>query len=143
MKSQAMKKKFYAVCVAETVLIIAGLVCPRLLKWAEGLTMHHDFAKLSVDERRKFFLKTWLYIFLAFLAMYIVFYPGGLSVDNIAQYGQSLSGNYHDHPPVFHREDAIEAAAGAFHHRGHHALDDLHLQHLPLHPVLLLDPLFL
>lgn len=102
MTSTAMKKRMYFVSVMEMILVIALIVCPRLLRWAEGLTLHPDFGSLTVQERRKFFLRTWLRVFLVFLAVYILFYPGGMNADNVNQYGQALSGCYHDHHPVFH-----------------------------------------
>ncbi len=109
MSNPIMKKRMYAVSVAEIVLIISLLICPRLLRWAEGLSMKPDFDALSCQERRKFFLRTWFYVFLAFLAMYIIFYPGGFSPDNVDQYSQAIGMRpYNDHHPVFHTLFSIE-----------------------------------
>ncbi|MBR0256964.1 MAG: hypothetical protein IJQ58_04430, partial [Synergistaceae bacterium] len=102
MTSSAIKRRMYVVSVIEMTLVIALLVCPRLLKWAEGLTLHPDFDSLTVQERRKFFLRTWLYVFLAFLVFYIVFYPGCFNADNVDQYRQAVRGAYADHHPVSH-----------------------------------------
>lgn len=102
MTSPTMKKRMYFISVLEMTLVIALLVCPRLLRWAESLTLQPNFSSFTAQERRKFFLRTWLRVFLVFLAVYIFFYPGGMNADNVNQYGQALSGCYHDHNPVFH-----------------------------------------
>ncbi|MBR0279791.1 MAG: hypothetical protein IJQ75_07430 [Synergistaceae bacterium] len=101
--SPLIKKRMYVVSVAEIMLFISVIICPRLLKWAEGLSIHPDFDALSVREKRNFFLRTWLYVFLAFFAVYIIFYPGGFNPDNFSQYSQAIGmSRYNDHHPVFH-----------------------------------------
>lgn len=98
-----MRLRMYVVSVAEIVLIISVLVCPRLLRWAEGLSMKPDFDALSVQDRRKFFLRTWLYVFMVLFAVYVIFYPGGFSSDAASQYSQATGvTRYGDHHPVFH-----------------------------------------
>ncbi len=103
MASPAMKKRFYAVTVAEVILVIALLVCPRLLSWTDGLSISRDSEALAGTARAKFFLKSWLATFGIFLLMYAIFYPGGFSFDSFNQYEQAIGmKKYNDWHPVLH-----------------------------------------
>ena len=99
--SVEMKRKFYVISVAETILIISIYICPKLLTWAENKTIRYE--TITQKEKTKFFLKTWLITFGIFFVMYIIFYPGGMPPDCVGQYSQAIGVNrYNDHHPVFH-----------------------------------------
>ena len=90
----------YIISLAEVILIISIYICPKLLKFAEGLSIHYD------DEEkvtRKFFIEALLISFAVFFSMYIIYYPGAFSPDSIDQYGQAAGfRNYKDWHPVLH-----------------------------------------
>lgn len=93
------RKRFYVITVAEVLLIAVIYICPKIMRFAENLSIQPE----ASSNRTKFFLKTWLIFFAAFLAMYIIFYPGGFSADSIGQYSQALKlENYNDWHPVLH-----------------------------------------
>ena len=95
--SAEVKRRFYAVSVAEFVLIAAVYFCPKLLHWAECINISPDEEPAN---ERKFFLKTWLAVFAVFFVLYLIFFPGGFNEDAIEQYGQALNGKYNDWHPV-------------------------------------------
>ena len=91
------RKRLYFITVAEIIFIAALYFCPKILRWAESLTLKHE------QSGKKIFVRTWLIIFSAFLAMYIIFYPGGFNPDSIDQYGQAIGAtNFNDWHPVLH-----------------------------------------
>lgn len=102
--SPELKKRFYWLSVAEVILIAVLCICPRLLRWAESISITPEHE----HNERKFFLHSWLAVFGVFLVMYIIFYPGGLSSDNVSQYAQAIGASrYNDHHPVFQTLFAI------------------------------------
>ena len=94
------RRRFYIVSVAEALLFISVILCPKFLRWAENVKIKSEVA---VGSNKNFFLRTWLTILGIFLFMYILFYPGGLGFDNIYQYSQAIGiEQYNDHHPVLH-----------------------------------------
>ena len=99
--SVEMKRRFYILSVAEVILIALTYVCPRLLNWAENLSLKPYSEELAQKHKQRFFLKTWLATFAVFFVMYLIFYPGGFSGDDIAQYHQAMGlAKYNDWHPV-------------------------------------------
>ena len=97
--SVEMRKRFYIVSVAETILLALIYICPRLLRFAEKINIAHE----NESSRSSIFLRTWLITLGVFLLMYLIFYPGGFSDDNINQYAQAMGyKNYNDWHPVIH-----------------------------------------
>lgn len=99
--SAEMKKRFYVVSVAETLLLLLLYVCPKILRRAESLSVKPDEGVLTRGEKVKFFLKCWLGAFAALFVMYLIFYPGGFDIDALSQYSQSIGRQqYGDWHPV-------------------------------------------
>lgn len=99
--SVEMRKRFYIVSVAETILLMLIYICPRLLRFAENINITHE--SITKKEKTKIFLRTWLITLGIFLLMYLIFYPGGFSDDNIAQYAQAMGyTRYSDWHPAIH-----------------------------------------
>ena len=98
--SVEMKKRFYIVSIAETLLLILLYVCPKLLRCAECLSIKPNSEVLTQEHRRKFFLKSWLASFAVLFIMYVIFYPGGFNGDAISQFSQASGNNYNDWHPV-------------------------------------------
>lgn len=97
--SPEVRKRFYLVSVMEAALIAVIYLCPRLLAWAEGVSLGEGKAEGGI----RYFVRTWLKIFGIFFVLYVVFYPGGFSVDNTQQYSQALGIDpYNDWHPVLH-----------------------------------------
>ena len=92
------KRRMYIISVIEVSLIAAIFISPKLLRWGSSYSIKPDL----FTQKNKFFLSVWLIIFGIFFAMYIIFYPGGLSADNSSQLSQALTGKYNDHFPVLH-----------------------------------------
>lgn len=97
------RRRLYIVSIAEVILLALIYICPRLLRLAERLRIVHQDNTFPENCRRRFFLKTWLITFTVLFIMYLVFYPGGFTPDNVSQYAQA-SGiiGYDDWHPVLH-----------------------------------------
>ena len=101
--SVEMRKRFYIVSVAETILLALIYICPRLLRFAEKINITHENESFTHKEKTKIFLRTWIITLGIFLLMYLIFYPGGFSDDNIAQYAQAMGyTRYSDWHPAIH-----------------------------------------
>ena len=89
-------KRLYIVSVAEVILLALIYVCPRLLNCAEKLTISHKNGTFS-------YFRTWCITFIVLFVLYMIFYPGGFTPDNVEQYAQAagLIG-YNDWHPVLH-----------------------------------------
>ena len=101
--SVEMRKRFYIVSIAETILLALIYVCPILLRWAEKISIVPENESLTKKDKIKIFLRAWMITLSAFFIMYLIFYPGGFSDDNIVQYAQAMGYmNYSDWHPVIH-----------------------------------------
>ena len=101
--SVEMRKRFYIVSIAETILLALIYICPRLLRWAEKISIVPENESLTKKDKIKIFLRTWIITLGVFLIMYLIFYPGGFSDDNINQYAQAMGYmNYSDWHPAIH-----------------------------------------
>ena len=99
--SKIPRKNLYIISVIEVVFAIAFYAAPKLLKHAEKITLASE--TLTQSEQKKFFLKTFIFTFLEFFAMYLLFYPGSFGGDNVSQYAQAVGAHgYNDHHPVLH-----------------------------------------
>lgn len=99
MFSAEMRRRMYFISVAEVILLALVYICPRLLGWAE----HQEIGSVAVltnRDKARVFMKSFFTVLVFFFVMYIIFYPGGLSPDNIGQYHQALTGAYEDHHPA-------------------------------------------
>lgn len=77
----------------------SAVICPVVLRKVRNITICPDASCFLVKE------KVWkvlffLLPFLAFLARYIVYYPGGMSTDTFVQYEQTITNQYNDWHPV-------------------------------------------
>ena len=90
----------YIISISEVISLLLLYICPKLLKFAEGLTIHNDpEGKIT----RKFFVESLLISFAVFFSMYIIYYPGAFSPDSISQYTQAAGFvNYSDWHPALH-----------------------------------------
>ena len=101
--NQVVKERFYIISVAEVILIALMYICPKLLSKAERLSIKPDSVPMTKQEKRKFFLKSWLTAFGIFFVLYIIFYPGAFELDMVRQYRQAAGLiNYNDWHPVLH-----------------------------------------
>lgn len=99
--SKIPRKTLYIISVIEVVFAIAIYAAPKLLKHAEKITLASE--SLTQSERKKFFIKTFIFTFLEFFVMYLLYYPGSIGWDNVVQYAQAVGAHgYNDHHPVFH-----------------------------------------
>ena len=97
------QKRLYAVSVAEVILIALIYICPRLLRFAESLKIEHSDGAFTQNQKSGLFIRTWAVTFAVLFVMYLIFYPGGFSPDNVSQYAQASGQiNYNDWHPVLH-----------------------------------------
>ncbi len=98
-----MRKRFYIVSIAETILLALIYICPTLLRFAEKINITSESEALTKKDKARIFLRTWMITLGVFFVMYLIFYPGGFSDDNILQYAQAMGyKNYNDWHPVIH-----------------------------------------
>ena len=104
LSSQAILDEPYAISgVTVKVLlyaVMAVIICPVLLKWLSR------FCITCCEERKGSPLLVKLGLFLltlgALLLHFWAYYPGGFSVDSIAQFEQAVTNRYNDWHPVVH-----------------------------------------
>lgn len=97
--------RYYDYAVSLAVFILLGLmyICPKILSFAEKVSINPDIDELTRNDKRKFFMQSFCVSLVVFFIMYVVFYPGGFSPDSIDQYGQAAGfKNYKDWHPVLH-----------------------------------------
>lgn len=92
----------YCISIAEFLLIVLVYICPKLLRKAENFTILSNLEPFTKVTRRKFFVRSWLIAFGAFMIMYISFWPGCFSTDCLNQYIQVIRAKYNDWHPVIH-----------------------------------------
>ena len=90
------QKRMYIISVAEVILLALLYICPRLLNCAEKLTIPRKAGTFP-------YFRTWLTIFGVLFVLYLIFYPGGFTPDNVEQYAQAKGLiAYNDWHPVLH-----------------------------------------
>lgn len=92
----------YIFSVAELLLITLIFVCPKLLRFTEELLINiePDVVTLTTSQKKRFFIQAFFVSFFIFFIMYIAYYPGGFSDDQISQYSQAVNSKYDDWHPV-------------------------------------------
>lgn len=82
------------------IVIASFIVCPLLLKLAKKLDIKLKGYN-EVKAKWKYKLIFFLIPFVLFFAMYIIYYPGGILADLVAQYDQAVHNTYTDwHPTI-------------------------------------------
>lgn len=71
--SVEMRKRFYIVSAAETILLALIYICPRLLRFAEKINIAHENESFTHKDKAKIFLRTWIITLCVFLLMYLIF----------------------------------------------------------------------
>ncbi len=82
-------------------LFFAALLC-NLMAWQPRFCKLGAPERMSVRQRRRWFLGVWAIIALCWLPYWLYFHPCIVSGDTLVQYGQVLSGEYANAHPVLH-----------------------------------------
>ncbi len=88
---------YFVLCVAVNFLLFSA--APVLFSRFKDLPLWSKFDHVS---QQKFFLISWLMIFLSWVPAYLVFYPGVLSYDMMSQVSDGLGTITNNHHPILH-----------------------------------------
>ena len=90
------------------IFVACVFLCPVILNRTKKLELKAPARAVSFLPQRMIPALFFVIPFALFLILFVIYYPGGLSVDTFAQYEETITGSYSDWHPVFHTLFAIK-----------------------------------